>query len=183
MPKRICPHCGQPFEISDAKVGEHFPCPRCGQDILMPRKAREPAEKIKLTVTPPPPDIYQAPQLAGIARQIITNVERVIVGKPEQVMLAVVGLFAEGHILFEDVPGVAKTMLSRAVAQSVGCSFKRIQCTPGFAAGTRRRRFRAGSDNGPERFPVRAVVFANGAGGRNQPRQSAHAVGAARGHG
>ena len=40
------------------------------------------------------------------------------------------GLFAEGHILFEDVPGVAKTMLSRAIAQSVGCSFKRIQCTP-----------------------------------------------------
>jgi len=130
MPKRICPHCSQTFEIPDAKVGEHFPCPRCGQDILMPRKGRGPAEKIKLTVTPPPPEIYQAPQLAGIARQITTNVERVIIGKPDQVMLAVVGLFAEGHILFEDVPGVAKTMLSRAVAQSVGCSFKRIQCTP-----------------------------------------------------
>lgn len=96
----------------------------------MPRKAREPLEKIKLTVTPPAPDIYQAPQLADLAKQIITNVERVIVGKTEQVTLAVVGLFAEGHILFEDVPGVAKTMLSRAVAQSVGCSFKRIQCTP-----------------------------------------------------
>ena len=130
MPKRICPHCGQPFEIPDAKVGEHLPCPRCGQDILLPRKTREPAEKMKLTVTPPPPETYQAPQLAAIARQIIANVERVIVGKPEQVTLAVAGLFAEGHILFEDVPGVAKTMLSRAVAQSVGCSFKRIQCTP-----------------------------------------------------
>jgi MoxR-like ATPase len=42
----------------------------------------------------------------------------------------VAALFAEGHVLFEDVPGVAKTMLSRAVAQSVGCTFKRIQCTP-----------------------------------------------------
>jgi MoxR-like ATPase len=130
MPKRICPHCGHAFEIHDSKVGEHFPCPNCGQNILMPRKTREPQEKIKLTVTPPPPEIYQAPQLADIARQIITNVQRVIVGKPEQVTLAVVVLFAEGHILFEDVPGVAKTMLSRAVAQSVGCSFKRIQCTP-----------------------------------------------------
>ena len=64
------------------------------------------------------------------AGQIIANVQRVIVGKPDQVTLAIVGLFAEGHILFEDVPGVAKTMLSRAIAQSVGCSFKRIQCTP-----------------------------------------------------
>jgi MoxR-like ATPase len=130
MPKRICPHCSQPFEIPDAMVGEHVPCPRCGQDILMPRKAREPAEKIKLTVTPPPDETYRPPQISTIARQIIANVERVIVGKPEQVRLAVVGLFAEGHILFEDVPGVAKTMLSRAVAMTVGCTFKRIQCTP-----------------------------------------------------
>ncbi len=130
MPKRLCPHCSHSFQIPDAMVGEHFPCPVCGQDILMPRRAREPNEKIKLTVTPPPNEIYPATQLADIAQQIIANVERVIVGKTEQVRLAVVGLFAEGHILFEDVPGVAKTMLSRAVAQSVGCTFKRIQCTP-----------------------------------------------------
>ena len=130
MPKRVCQHCGHPFEIPDALVGEAHPCPRCGQNLLKPRPARDPKEKIKLTVTPPPDEIYRAPRLAEIARQITTNIQRVIVGKPEQVTLAVVGLFAEGHILFEDVPGVAKTMLSRAVAQSVGCTFKRIQCTP-----------------------------------------------------
>ena len=130
MPKRICQHCGQPFEIHDSQVGEHVACPSCGQDILMPRRARPANQKIKLTVTPPPDEIYQAARLAEIASQIIANVERVIVGKPEQVRLAVVGLFAEGHILFEDVPGVAKTMLSRAIALSVGCTFKRIQCTP-----------------------------------------------------
>lgn len=130
MPKRVCPHCGHAFEIHDSMVGEHFPCPNCRQDILMPRKGRSPQEKIKLIVTPPPSDVYQPAQLAEIARQIIVNVERVIVGKSGQVRLAVAALFAEGHILFEDVPGVAKTMLSRAVAQSVGCSFKRIQCTP-----------------------------------------------------
>jgi MoxR-like ATPase len=96
----------------------------------MPRKSRESHEKIKLTVTPPPAENYDPSQLADIARQIITNIEKVIVGKSEQATLAIIGLFAEGHILFEDVPGVAKTMLSRAVAQSVGCSFKRIQCTP-----------------------------------------------------
>ena len=130
MPKRVCQHCGHPFEIPDSLVGEAHPCPSCGQNILKPRQTRNPNEKIKLTVTPPPDEIYAAPRLAEIARQITTNIQRVIVGKPEQVTLAVVGLFAEGHILFEDVPGVAKTMLSRAVAQSVGCTFKRIQCTP-----------------------------------------------------
>jgi MoxR-like ATPase len=65
-----------------------------------------------------------------IAQQIIANIETVIVGKREQVTMAVAVLLAEGHLLVEDVPGVAKTMLARALAQSVGCSFKRIQCTP-----------------------------------------------------
>jgi MoxR-like ATPase len=130
MPKRLCPHCSHPFDIHDSLVGEHVPCPACGKDILLPRKARDPQEKIKLTVTAPAPDIYQPARLEEIAQRIIANVESVIVGKPDQVRLSVVALFAEGHILFEDVPGVAKTMLSRAVAQSVGCTFKRIQCTP-----------------------------------------------------
>ena len=65
-----------------------------------------------------------------VARQIVANVERVIVGKRQQIVLALVSWFCEGHILLEDVPGVAKTILARALAKSVGCSFKRIQCTP-----------------------------------------------------
>jgi MoxR-like ATPase len=64
------------------------------------------------------------------ARKIINNVETVIVGKRQQLILSLVSWFCEGHILLEDVPGVAKTMLARALACSVGCSFKRIQCTP-----------------------------------------------------
>jgi MoxR-like ATPase len=64
------------------------------------------------------------------AKKIIGNVEKVIVGKRPQLILALVAWFSEGHILLEDVPGVAKTMLARALARSVGCSFKRIQCTP-----------------------------------------------------
>jgi MoxR-like ATPase len=130
MPKRVCPHCGHPFEIADSQIGENFVCPRCGKNILQPRQVRAPNEKIQLTVEPPPDVTYSVAQVAGLAQQIITNVQQVIVGKPEQVTLAVTALFAEGHILLEDVPGVAKTMLSRAVAQSVGCSFRRIQCTP-----------------------------------------------------
>lgn len=64
------------------------------------------------------------------AKRIIANVEKVIVGKRQQLVLALVSWFSEGHILLEDVPGVAKTMLARALARSVGCTFKRIQCTP-----------------------------------------------------
>ena len=64
------------------------------------------------------------------AKKVIANVEKVIVGKRRQIVLSVVSWFCGGHVLLEDVPGVAKTMLARTLARSVGCSFKRIQCTP-----------------------------------------------------
>ncbi|MBM4003046.1 MAG: MoxR family ATPase [Planctomycetes bacterium] len=66
----------------------------------------------------------------NVAKKIIANVEKAIVGKRQQILLSLVSWFCEGHILLEDVPGVAKTMLARALSASVGCSFKRIQCTP-----------------------------------------------------
>ncbi len=69
-------------------------------------------------------------EVAITAKKIIANVETVIVGKRSQIVLSLVSWFCEGHILLEDVPGVAKTMLARALAGSVGCRFKRIQCTP-----------------------------------------------------
>jgi MoxR-like ATPase len=68
--------------------------------------------------------------VAGTANRIIANIEKVVIGKRHQLMLAVAAYFAEGHILLEDVPGVAKTMFARALARSVGCTFKRLQCTP-----------------------------------------------------
>ncbi len=67
---------------------------------------------------------------AEIAIRIADNVEKVIVGKQEAVRLATVALLADGHLLIEDVPGVAKTMLARALALSIGATFRRIQCTP-----------------------------------------------------
>ncbi|HIF12116.1 MAG TPA: MoxR family ATPase [Dehalococcoidia bacterium] len=65
-----------------------------------------------------------------IARGIVQNVEKVIVGKTEVIELVVIALISRGHALIEDVPGVGKTMLARSVARSVGCDFQRIQFTP-----------------------------------------------------
>ena len=69
-------------------------------------------------------------QVQQASKKITQNVEKVIVGKRQQIVFSLVSWFCEGHILLEDVPGVAKTMLARALARSVGCDFKRIQCTP-----------------------------------------------------
>lgn len=66
----------------------------------------------------------------ALIERIITNIERVVVGKAQAVELVVIGLLARGHVLIEDVPGVGKTMLARSLALSVGCSFNRIQATP-----------------------------------------------------
>ncbi len=64
------------------------------------------------------------------AERVIENVERVIIGKHAEVELALIALLCSGHVLVEDVPGVGKTSLAKAVARSIGCSFKRLQFTP-----------------------------------------------------
>src|SRR6187397_212255 len=62
--------------------------------------------------------------------KVIANVEHVIVGKHHEVRLALVALLCRGHLLIEDVPGTGKTMLAKAIARSLGCTFKRVQFTP-----------------------------------------------------
>jgi MoxR-like ATPase len=64
------------------------------------------------------------------AGKLIANVSKVIVGKQDTIELALVALLCEGHVLIEDIPGIGKTMLAKAIARSLGCSFKRIQATP-----------------------------------------------------
>ncbi|MGC8634622.1 MAG: AAA family ATPase [Candidatus Limnocylindrales bacterium] len=66
----------------------------------------------------------------ALGGRVVANVERVIVGKHGVVRLALVALVCQGHILIEDVPGTGKTVLAKAIARSLGCSFRRIQFTP-----------------------------------------------------
>ena len=68
--------------------------------------------------------------LTDVTSRIRASIERVIEGKDEAVRTAIVVLLAEGHLLIEDVPGVGKTMLSKALARSIDCSVRRIQFTP-----------------------------------------------------
>ena len=65
-----------------------------------------------------------------IIDRIIHNIEKVMIGKRHVIELSLTALLAEGHVLLEDVPGVGKTMMVRALAKSIGADFKRIQFTP-----------------------------------------------------
>ena len=69
-------------------------------------------------------------RLSDLATEIRQNVQRVIVGKDKAIDLTLVALLCRGHILVEDVPGIGKTTLAKALAQSLGCTFRRIQSTP-----------------------------------------------------
>lgn len=86
-------------------------------------------------MTSVPQDAERTPDAAlgevtEVGRRISTAIEGVIEGKPEVIRLALTVLFAEGHLLIEDVPGVGKTMLAKALARSIDCSVRRIQFTP-----------------------------------------------------
>ncbi|HEX9896266.1 MAG TPA: MoxR family ATPase [Dehalococcoidales bacterium] len=71
-----------------------------------------------------------AARIAATGNKVKESVGRVIVGKDDVVELAIIALLCEGHLLIEDVPGIGKTMLAKSIARSLGCSFRRIQCTP-----------------------------------------------------
>ncbi len=74
--------------------------------------------------------MQSAQDLATAVQRMIGNVEKVIVGKGEAVAFSLIAVICRGHVLIEDVPGVGKTVLTKAIARSIGCTFKRIQFTP-----------------------------------------------------
>jgi MoxR-like ATPase len=68
--------------------------------------------------------------ITEVSQKMRENIQKVIVGKDNVINLGLVAVLCEGHILLEDVPGIGKTTLARALAVSLGCSFSRIQFTP-----------------------------------------------------
>jgi MoxR-like ATPase len=85
---------------------------------------------VTVTETPPTLTPDEVQRFADIASRLSANVTSVVLGKPGVVRLALAALFAEGHLLLEDVPGVGKTTLARALAASVRGEWRRIQFTP-----------------------------------------------------
>jgi MoxR-like ATPase len=126
MPTINCVYCGQGFEAS--LNGQPVKCPKCGSDntIAASRAKTLHVPKIRPAAEREPVES----QVAPIAGHIVDNIEKVIVGKHNEIILTVMAYFAGGHVLLEDVPGVAKTVLARAFARTIGGAFKRIQCTP-----------------------------------------------------
>jgi MoxR-like ATPase len=155
-----CPYCKKPARlvVDDAplvrlpsnapkaqfvkRVGtEPAPAPasvRTAPPQAVPRGAVTALEPTEPEVAIPEPDFGPPPELGPIqdlTERLLNNIERVVVGKRDRIQLLLTACLAEGHVLLEDVPGVAKTMLARALAQSLGIVFKRLQCTPDLLPG------------------------------------------------
>ncbi|MGD0087833.1 MAG: AAA family ATPase [Verrucomicrobiota bacterium] len=128
MPKFACVYCGQPFEFNSSPAGQPVKCPHCGSDNTV---AVNRARTLRIPQIRPAADRESVDSVvAPVANRIVDNIEKVIVGKHNEIILTVMAYFAGGHVLLEDVPGVAKTVLARAFARTIGGTFKRIQCTP-----------------------------------------------------
>jgi len=128
MSKIACVYCGQSFELNSSPANQPVKCPHCGSDnsVAVSRSRKLGLPQIRPAAEREPAESVVAP----IANRIVDNIEKVIVGKHNEIILTVMAYFAGGHVLLEDVPGVAKTVLARAFARTIGGSFKRIQCTP-----------------------------------------------------
>jgi MoxR-like ATPase len=101
-----------------------------GPDPYTARPDQQTASTHAPAPSPAPRPAKALDDVHATAQRIAANVERVLVGKPEVVRIALVTLLAEGHLLVEDVPGVGKTSLAKALARSIDCTVSRLQFTP-----------------------------------------------------
>jgi MoxR-like ATPase len=100
-------------------------------DVVAARRQSSRRDSVPPVVSARAPDPGDRVDVHDAAARLLANIERVVVGKQEEIGLILAALLSGGHVLLEDVPGTAKTMLARSIAQSVeGASFARIQCTP-----------------------------------------------------
>ncbi|HEX3627053.1 MAG TPA: MoxR family ATPase [Verrucomicrobiae bacterium] len=128
MPTLTCAYCGKPYQALDL-TEKNLACPHCGSKNVVPLH-QTPEIKAAIAQEQASRRVPGETPTAQLAARLIANIEKVIVGKYNEILLTVMAYFADGHVLLEDVPGVAKTMLARALSRSVGCDFKRLQCTP-----------------------------------------------------
>jgi MoxR-like ATPase len=128
--KTVCATCGQHLEFSDELAGQEVSCPNCGATTVLNHPPRPAIRIPKLPLPGATGRVAGNSPVIAVANRLLQNIETVIVDKHDVIVLVLAAYFAEGHILLEDVPGVAKTMLARALSRSLGCAFKRIQCTP-----------------------------------------------------
>ena len=123
-------------------------------------------------------------EATAAAARLAGSVANVVRGKPEQIRLVVAAVAAGGHVLFEDVPGTAKTVLARALAASVeGAAFSRIQCTPDLQPTDVTGLSIYDAARARVRVPPRAGVHEHPARRRDQPGDAEDPVGAVRGDG
>ena len=128
MATLTCAYCGKPFTAINT-LEKNLVCPHCGSKNVVPLRQTPEVQAAIAQDLASRREAVDSPT-ANVAARLIANIERVIVGKYNEILLTVTAYFADGHVLLEDVPGVAKTMLARALSLSVGCDFKRLQCTP-----------------------------------------------------
>lgn len=104
--------------------------PRCRDQTMTDANTSEPETAAPSSHPDSRPDALPVQKAARVSHEVVENVESVIVGNHDEIEHLLVALLARGHVLLEDVPGVGKTMLARAVATSVDSSFRRVQFTP-----------------------------------------------------
>ena len=173
MAKTICAACGQHIEFPNEMLGREVICPNCRAKTMLdppgtpafriPKSAfRDPAER----------EPGNSP-VAPLAERIIANIEKVVIGKRAEIVLTLVAYLAEGHVLLEDVPGVAKTMLARALAAQHRLLVQTHSMHARSAAQRHHRQFHFQPQNDRIRVSTGAALCPNRPGGRNQPRHAA----------